>query len=162
MMSSFEWVNGMPSPAKVEIELETLMDNVEVAEQVAIQLAGNAGFSEEDCYRIGMSVREAVINAHNYGNQGERRKKIRLTIALEPEKLVVRILDEGSGFDLASVPDPLQEENLLRASGRGIFLMRAFMDELDVHPGPNGGAELVMTKHYPPSPASSTEDSPRK
>jgi serine/threonine-protein kinase RsbW len=152
----------MPKPAKVEIELETLMDNVEVAEQVAIQLATSAGFSEEDCYRIGMSVREAVINAHNYGNQGERRKKIRLTIALEPEKLVVRILDEGRGFDLADVPDPLQEENLLRASGRGLFLMRSFMDELDVHPGPNGGAELVMTKRYPSSPAPTAEDSTKK
>jgi serine/threonine-protein kinase RsbW len=63
--------------------------------------------------------------------------------------MVIHVLDEGSGFRLADVPDPLAEENLLSTSGRGIFLMRAFMDEFDVVPGRTGGAEIVMSKKLP-------------
>jgi serine/threonine-protein kinase RsbW len=96
-----------------------------------------------------MAVREGVINAYNYGNQQDRRKKILMTVELDPDKLVVKVLDEGKGFELTEVPDPLAEENLLRTSGRGLFLMKAFMDEFDVKSGPNGGAELIMVKHLP-------------
>ena len=63
--------------------------------------------------------------------------------------MVVRIGDEGPGFDLSQVPDPLAEENLLRTSGRGIFLIKAFMDEFSVQRGPKGGAEIVMAKKLP-------------
>jgi serine/threonine-protein kinase RsbW len=98
-----------------------------------------------------MSVREGVINAYKYGNQKSRNKKIHMTVELEPAKLVVRVCDEGPGFEMTEVPDPLAEENLLRTSGRGLFLMKAFMDEFAVQRGKNGGAELVMAKRYPAS-----------
>ena len=68
--------------------------------------------------------------------------------------MIIHVLDEGKGFDLNSVPDPVAEENLLSTSGRGIFLMRAFMDEFNVVPGRNGGAEVIMSKKLP-SPQSS-------
>src|SRR2546422_10828937 len=63
--------------------------------------------------------------------------------------MVIHVLDEGEGFDVADVPDPLAEENLLKMSGRGIFLMRAFMDEFEVARGPQGGAEIIMAKRFP-------------
>jgi serine/threonine-protein kinase RsbW len=59
------------------------------------------------------------------------------------------VLDEGKGFDLSTVPDPLAQENLLSTAGRGIFLMRAFMDEFNVVPGKTGGAEIIMSKKLP-------------
>jgi serine/threonine-protein kinase RsbW len=96
-----------------------------------------------------MSVREGVINAFHYGNQERPEKKIHLAVDLTGDKMIIHVLDEGSGFTLASVPDPLAEENLLSTSGRGIFLMRAFMDEFDVVPGRTGGAEIVMAKKLP-------------
>jgi serine/threonine-protein kinase RsbW len=96
-----------------------------------------------------MAVREGVINAVNYGNGLERSKKVHLTFECGPEKLVIHVLDQGTGFDLASVPDPLTDENLLKTSGRGIFLMRTFMDEFEVRKGRSGGAELVMSKRIP-------------
>ena len=96
-----------------------------------------------------MSVREGVINAFHYGNEERPDKKIYLVLELTPEKMVIHVLDEGKGFDLGSVPDPLAEENLLCTSGRGIFLMRAFMDEFSVVPGRNGGAEIIMSKKLP-------------
>jgi serine/threonine-protein kinase RsbW len=134
---------------RVEVTLETLLESVDLAESIVMRIAEAAGFSEEDIHKIGMAVREGVINAYNYGNQQNRAKKIQLTIEMSPETMTVRVLDQGKGFELQEVPDPLAEENLLRTSGRGLFLMRAFMDEFTVRPGPNGGAELVMVKRLP-------------
>src|SRR5689334_14792021 len=133
----------------MEITLETQVESVNLAEEMCLRVAEAAGFGEDDCYRIGMSVREGVINAFHYGNQERRDKKIHLALDLTPDKMVIHVLDEGKGFKLSSVPDPLAEENLLSTSGRGIFLMRAFMDEFTVVPGRNGGAEIIMSKNLP-------------
>jgi len=137
---------------RIEVTLETLLDSVGLAEEICLRIADAAGFDEDDCHKIGMSVREGVINACKYGNQMEREKKIYLSFELTPRRIVVHILDQGPGFDLVDVPDPLAEENLLKTSGRGIFLMRAFMDEFAVRRGTAGGAELVMAKHFRANP----------
>jgi len=99
-----------------------------------------------------MSVREGVINAFHYGNQERPDKKIYLAVDLTQDKMTIHVVDEERGFNLRDVPDPLAEENLLSTSGRGIFLMRAFMDEFDVVPGRTGGAEIIMSKKLPASP----------
>jgi serine/threonine-protein kinase RsbW len=140
----------------LEITLETQVESVNLAEEMCLRVAEAAGFGEDDCYRIGMSVREGVINAFHYGNQERPEKKIHLALDITPEKLIIRVLDEGTGFTLADVPDPLAEENLLSTSGRGIFLMRAFMDEFDVVQGRTGGAEIVMSKRLPGPGGNST------
>jgi serine/threonine-protein kinase RsbW len=133
----------------LEVTLETLVESIDLAESIVKRVAGASGFDEDEVHRIGMAVREGVINAYNYGNAQDREKKILLTVEFEDEKMVVHITDEGPGFDLADVPDPLAEENLLRTSGRGIFLIKAFMDDFTVQRGPHGGAEIVMTKKLP-------------
>jgi serine/threonine-protein kinase RsbW len=133
----------------LEITLETQVESVNLAEEMCLRVAEAAGFGEDDCYRIGMSVREGVINAFHYGNEERRDKKIHLALDLTPEKMTIHVLDEGKGFDLNSIPDPLAEENLLSTSGRGIFLMRAFMDEFEVVLGRTGGAEIIMSKKLP-------------
>ena len=140
----------------LEITLETQVESVNLAEEMCLRVAEAAGFGEDDCYRIGMSVRDGVINAFHYGNQERPEKKIYLAVDITSEKLIIHVLDEGSGFTLADVPDPLAEENLLSTSGRGIFLMRAFMDEFDVVTGRTGGAEIVMSKKLPVPGANST------
>ena len=131
---------------RMEVTLESIIDSVDLAEDITVRIAESAGFDEEDRHRIGMSVREGVINAVTYGNHQSRDKKVYLTLELNSNQLTIRILDQGEGFTLADVPDPLVEENLLKSSGRGILLMRAFMDEFDVSRGRGGGAELVMVK----------------
>jgi serine/threonine-protein kinase RsbW len=138
-----------PDTKHLEITLETHVESVNLAEEMCLRVAEAAGFGEDDCYRIGMSVREGVINAFHYGNQERPEKKIHLVVELTEEKMIIHVLDEGTGFNLRDVPDPLAEENLLSTSGRGIFLMRAFMDEFDVVPGRTGGAEIVMSKKFP-------------
>ena len=141
----------MSDTKHLEITLETQVESVNLAEEMCLRVAEAAGFGEDDCYRIGMSVREGVINAFHYGNQERPEKKIHLALDLTPDKMIIHVLDEGKGFDLGNVPDPLAEENLLSTSGRGIFLMRAFMDEFAVVHGRTGGAEIIMSKKLPPS-----------
>lgn len=138
-----------PTLHRIEVTLETLFDSVDLAESITLRVAEAAGFDEDNRYRIGMSVREGVINAVEFGNQFERDKKIGLHLELTSEKFVIHIRDQGPGFDLTDVANPLEEENLLRTSGRGIFLMRALMDEFELRRPAGGGAELVMAKRLP-------------
>jgi serine/threonine-protein kinase RsbW len=134
---------------RLEVTLDTQLESVDLAENIVTRVAEAAGFGEDDLHKLGMAVREGVINAYNYGNCQDRRKKIGLAVEFEAETMVVHIVDEGCGFELSDVEDPLAEENLLRTSGRGIFLMRAFMDGLAVRKASTGGADLVMSKKLP-------------
>jgi serine/threonine-protein kinase RsbW len=134
---------------RLEVTLDTQLESVDLAESIVVRVAEAAGFGEDELHKLGMAVREGVINAYNYGNCQDRRKKIRLAVEFEPETMVVHVVDEGCGFELTDVEDPLSEENLLRTSGRGIFLMRAFMDDLAVRRAPSGGADLVLYKKLP-------------
>jgi serine/threonine-protein kinase RsbW len=138
-----------PETKHLEVILDTHVESVNLAEEMCLRVAEAVGFNEDECYRIGMSVREGVINAFHYGNQEKPSKKIHLALDLTQEKMIIHVMDEGKGFKLSDVPDPLAEENLLSTSGRGIFLMRAFMDEFDVVPGRTGGAEIIMSKKIP-------------
>ena len=134
---------------RLEVTLQTLLESVDLAENIVVGVAEAAGFGGEDIHKIGMAVREGVVNAYNYGNQQDQNKKILVTVEFSPETMTIRVLDEGPGFELNEIPDCLAEENLMRTSGRGLFLMRAFMDDFKVQRSPAGGAELVMVKNLP-------------
>jgi len=142
-----------PPTQRLEVTLDTELESVDLAESIVMRISEAAGFGEDDVHKLGMAVREGVVNAYNYGNAQDRQKKILLTVEFEKDQIVVHIVDEGAGFDLEDVADPLAEENLLRTSGRGIFLMRAFTDELAVGRGPTGGTDLRMCKKLPRSKA---------
>lgn len=147
----------------IEVTLDSVVDSVDLAEQITVGVAAVVGFGEEARHKIGMSVREGVINALQYGNQLSPEKKIRLSLSLEPDRMLIRVVDQGKGFDLADVPDPLDEENILKCSGRGILLMRSFMDDFSVGRSPEGGAEVSMAIRYPmPRHAGSTGPSRSK
>ncbi|MBZ5644934.1 MAG: ATP-binding protein [Acidobacteriia bacterium] len=138
----------MPSkPQRIEVTLETLIESIALAEEIGVRVAVAAGFDEDGQYKIGLSVHEAVMNAFQYGNEQQREKKIHVLFELFPEKLVIHVTDQGTGFHLADVPDPRHDDNVLGHSGRGVLLMKAFMDEFDVQVSPTGGAEVVMAKH---------------
>src|SRR5258708_5739189 len=133
----------------LEMTLETQVESVNLAEEMCLRVAEAAGFGEDDCYRIGMSVREGVINAFHYGNEERPEKKIHLALDLTPDKMIIHVLDEGKGFDLKSVPDPLAEENLLSPAGRGIFLMRSFSDQFKVLHGRTASPAILIHKTFP-------------
>src|SRR5258707_2693312 len=93
----------------LEMTLETIVESVNLAEEMCLRVAEAAGFGEDDCYRIGVSGREGVINAFHYGKQERPEKKIYLAVELTAGKMIIYELDEGVGFKLADVSDPLAE-----------------------------------------------------
>src|SRR5580704_3195015 len=123
----------MPSkPQRIEVVMETLIESIALAEEMAMRMAAAAGFGEDDQYKIGLAVHEGVMNAFQYGNEQRRERKIHVAFELLHEKLVVHVSDQGTGFRLEDVPDPREDENVLGESGRGLLLMKAFMDEFNV------------------------------
>ncbi len=141
----------------VKVKLETAWQTIDLAQAITERVAESAGFEVDDIHKIAMSVREGVINALHYGNRMQRGKSVFLDFVFEPERLVIRMTDEGRGFETASVDNPLAEENLLKTSGRGLLIVQAFMDDMRVGHGANGGAELMMAKLYPKPQPNSVE-----
>ncbi len=127
--------------------LDSTLDSVEVAEKAVLQAAEDIGFGEDELHQLGMAVRESMVNAVVHGNRYNARKKVHVSIAKAPDRLTIVIADEGDGFDLTNIPDPLADENLLRQSGRGLLLMRAFVDEFQVRRGEPNGTEVRMVKY---------------
>ncbi len=136
-------------PRRVCVTLENRLESMDLGEEIARCVAGTAAFDEDEQHRISMAVRECVINAFKHGNCSDVRKKIEVDFTLLADRLVVAVRDEGKGFSLNQLPDPLADERLLATSGRGIFLMRCFMDDLRVVSGPDGGTVVTMTKRLP-------------
>jgi serine/threonine-protein kinase RsbW len=134
---------------KTQTTLDSTLESVDKAEVIAIEEARKVGFGEDERDQVGMAVRECVVNAVVHGNRYSKNKKVHLDIERSEEYLTFTVGDEGQGFDLSSLPDPLAPENLLRQSGRGIMLIRAFMDDFDLHPRLGGGTEVRLSKKLP-------------
>ena len=131
----------------VQAVLDSTLESVDQAERVALALARESGFEEEDLDRIGMSVRECMVNAVVHGNRYNSHKKVQLSVSRTPERFTIRIADQGEGFDPCKLPDPVVGENVFRESGRGIFLMKTFMDELQVRRLHPEGTEVTLIKN---------------
>jgi len=132
--------------SKITYTLESSLDSVNRVEQTAEEMARKVGLEEEEIYRVAMAVREAAVNAVLHGNAYDPDKSITASFESTTESLVIRIADQGKGLNPETLPDPLAPENLLRGSGRGIFLIRSFMDEVhfrQLQPG----TELTLIKH---------------
>lgn len=126
--------------------LDSSLDSVNQVEHAAEELAQKAGFDEDRVFQITMAVREAAVNAVLHGNAYDPLKKMTASFENTGSDLVIRISDQGKGLDPDTLPDPLAPENLLSGSGRGIFIIRSFMDEVHfklLHPG----TELTLIKH---------------
>jgi serine/threonine-protein kinase RsbW len=131
----------------IEQTFDSTLESVDAGEEIVLKEAQNLGFDEDDQHKIGIAVRECLVNAVIHGNRYNVRKKVHLTVSRSPGRLEVRIGDEGERFDMSQLPDPLADENLLRHSGRGLLLMQAFMDEFQVRPREPNGTEVKLVKH---------------
>jgi len=122
------------------------MQSVGEVEAAAERFAVEAGLDEDQQFRVTMAVREAAVNAVLHGNEYDPARQIAVSLENTGKDLVFTVADQGRGFMPESVPDPLAPENLLRGTGRGIFLIRSLMDEVhfrQLHPG----TELTLVKH---------------
>ena len=135
---------------RLSLTLSSTMESVSQVEAAADKLAGEAGLDEDERFHVTMAVREAALNAVLHGNEYDPAKQITVTLENTGKSLVFTVTDQGKGLDPQTLPDPLAPENLLRSTGRGIFLIRSFMDEVhfrQTHPG----TELTLVKHLAPA-----------
>ena len=130
----------------VEVVFESDLKNVEAAEDMVRRVCASLGFDEEEQHKVGMAVHESMINAIWHGTKNDPTKRVRLQFRVLEDRLEIKIRDQGTGFDVSGVPHPLEPENLLKISGRGIFLIRSFMDDFQVHNVPGVGTEVTLVK----------------
>jgi serine/threonine-protein kinase RsbW len=142
---------------RVSYSLDSTLESVNTAEQKAFEAAAKAGFGEDEQHQISMAVREAAVNAVLHGNAYDPKKKVLVAYETTGDALVITISDQGHGLDPESVPDPLAPENLMKQTGRGIFLIRSFMDEVKIRKM-DPGTEITLIKHIGGKSANAQEE----
>jgi serine/threonine-protein kinase RsbW len=139
-----------PDRHTVRLDVGSAFDMLDFVEVVGSHMSRMVGFDDDTLHWIGIAVRESVANAMKHGNKGDESKRVAVEFiaapADHPSELTILVRDQGEGFDPTAVADPLAAENLLKSSGRGIFLIRSFMDEVDLRRAPEGGMEVRMVK----------------
>jgi serine/threonine-protein kinase RsbW len=130
---------------------------VDFVQLVSDHVSRTAGLDEDTTHWVGVAIRESVVNAIKHGNRNDASKHVFVEFHTAPsddhKDLTISVRDQGEGFDPETIANPLEPENLLKASGRGIFLIRNFMDEVTLQRAPEGGMEIRMVKRVQPGAA---------
>jgi len=129
-----------------ELSLPSRIETVAAAAAAVAEFIGRFGVSDDAAFGIDMAVREAVTNAVLHGNRQDENKTVDIVLKSSPDAVEISVHDQGPGFNPEDVPDPTATENILKTSGRGIFFMRTFMDEVDWLIRPEGGTTVRMLK----------------
>jgi serine/threonine-protein kinase RsbW len=129
-----------------ELSLPSRIETVAAAAGAVAEFISRSGISDDAAFGIDMAVREAVTNAVLHGNRQDDNKTVDIVLKSSPDAVEISVHDQGPGFNPEDVPDPTAKENILKASGRGIFFMRTFMDEVDWLIRPEGGTTVRMLK----------------
>jgi serine/threonine-protein kinase RsbW len=135
-----------PESRTVKLEIASRFEMLDMVQTVLTHLSGIVGFDDDAAHHMSVAVRESVVNAIKHGNRGDETKRISVQFTLHPDALEVSVQDQGTGFDPEAVPNPLEPENLLKASGRGIFFMRSFMNDVKYAFPSRGGTVVTMLK----------------
>lgn len=132
------------------LEFSSSVEMLEIVSIVTERLGRLAGLDDDSLHWVNMAVRESVINAVTHGNKSDQSKRVFVEFesssSSEPAQLKVRVRDQGAGFDPQALADPLSPDNILKSGGRGVFLIRNFMDEVVLERTPQGGMEIRMVK----------------
>ncbi len=131
---------------EVEVSICSALDNLDLIQILTDSLTEFMSFDEDSAHWIGMSVRESVTNAIQHGNKLDVNKKVDIRYQVHPDRISIYVKDQGDGFRVEDIPSPLDAENLLKPSGRGIFYIRTFMDEAEFRSLSQGGTEVYMMK----------------
>ncbi|HXK62346.1 MAG TPA: ATP-binding protein [Acidobacteriota bacterium] len=130
----------------IEISFASDLRYLDVIQVVSDSITRMLNFDDDTRYWVGMSVRESVTNAILHGNKMDEEKRVWVRFAIDADRLVIYVRDQGAGFDVSKLPNPLDPKNLLRPSGRGIFYIRTFMDDVRYSQLDEGGMEVRMEK----------------
>ena len=130
--------------AYCDVTIESSFSRARELEEVIVTAAREKQYDEDAVFALRLSLEEALTNAIRHGNGQNNGKKVRVRYRVEEDQINIRIADEGAGFELSSVPDPTQKRHLQIPSGRGILLMRAYMDEVQYNQNDN---EVHLVKY---------------
>ena len=133
---------------EARLQLLSAYENIELAQRVLAELCSSADIDDETTYWVGMALREALANAIKHGNKLSSEKRVLVHMLLVDGQLQIEVEDEGGGFDPACLEDPTSPGNLLRSSGRGVFYMHQFMDEVNFRAGELGGTRVELIKRF--------------
>ena len=140
----------MTSGNTVRLDFHSSLEMLDFVQAVSDHIGRMVGLDDDSLHWVSVAVRESVINAIKHGNCSDVGKRVHVEFTLleggQQPGIAIRVRDEGRGFDPSDLADPLAEENLLKTGGRGIFLMRSFMDEMTFQRAPEGGMEVRMVK----------------
>ena len=138
----------------VRLEFSSMVEMLDFVQVVSDHLARGVGLDEDSLHWVSVAIRESVINAIKHGNRNDAEKHVfvefETSMPSETPELTIRVRDQGEGFDPELIANPLDPENLLKSSGRGIFLIRNFMDDVQLRRAPEGGMEIRMVKRVQP------------
>lgn len=138
--------SAMAAALTVKLVIPSQLRLVDLVHTASEKMAELAGFDEDDALNVGLAVREATINAIRHGHGERPELKVRVTLTWDPSALKVRVADEGPGFDASAVPDPRSGDQLMRSTGRGLLMMRAFVDDVVFRHPARGGTEVTLVK----------------
>jgi serine/threonine-protein kinase RsbW len=142
----------------VRLEFTSAFEMLDFVQVVSDHLARGVGLDEDSLHWVSVAIRESVINAIKHGNRSDTAKHVFVEFEAATKsdvpELAIRVRDQGEGFDPEMVANPLDPENLLKGSGRGIFLIRNFMDDVQLRRAPEGGMEIRMVKRAHPADSS--------
>ena len=136
----------------VRLEFTSAFEMLDFVQVVSDHMARDVGLDEDSLHWVSVAIRESVINAIKHGNRNDSSKRVFVefeTATTDVPELAIRVRDQGEGFDPETVANPLDPENLLKSSGRGIFLIRNFMEDVELKRAPEGGMEIRMIKRVP-------------
>ena len=139
----------------VRLEFTSAFEMLDFVQVVSDHMARDVGLDEDSLHWVGVAIRESVINAIKHGNRNDAAKHVFIEFETDSRadvpELLIRVRDQGEGFDPETIANPLDPENLLKSSGRGIFLIRNFMDDVQLQRAPEGGMEIRMVKRVQPA-----------
>jgi serine/threonine-protein kinase RsbW len=138
----------------IRLEFSSAFEMLDFVQVVSDHLARSVGLDEDSLHWVSVAIRESVINAIKHGNKSDTAKHVFVEFETATDtvpELAIRVRDQGEGFDPETVANPLDPENLLKSSGRGIFLIRNFMDDVRLQRAPEGGMEIRMVKRVQPA-----------
>jgi serine/threonine-protein kinase RsbW len=145
----------MTSGNTLRLDFHSSLEMLDLVQLLSDHIGRKAGLDEEALHWVNVAVRESVINAIKHGNCSDVRKRVHVEFTTLQGQgvpgIAIRVRDEGCGFDPSTLADPRTPENLLKSTGRGILLMRSFMDEMTFQRAAEGGMEVRMVKRADPA-----------
>ncbi len=151
MSNEAQVYHGEQVVSMIHLRIESRREALDPIDTLSERIIRQVGFSEDECYWLVTAVREAVSNAVVHGNRERPGTHVEVEFQLRTDGIRITVVDEGDGFDPESLPDPVSKERLLDSSGRGVYLMRRFMDEVCYSFPAGGGTAVSMTKSLQPT-----------